>query len=276
MPEVEPVARKAGATATHVARAKACVAVLRTADPDSVEMYEAFRELDSLPVDVVRAELAEWIGPLPDLEQLDAPTRLRLGLPLRPLRLVAVSITRDADIFDLGTLAEDQVRLACRSWDGADLPAEERLDGELDGSFAGTLQRLVLADADADSARAAPLFDVVLFAEDAGAVFASGTTTQLALIAYGKVEMRDGRTRAAIEAALAPTAAQPAATTTPDDEAPISHVAAAEAPKKTARKTATRTAAKTAAPAPRAPRATAASKPEKPAAAARVRRAPKT
>lgn len=258
MPEVEPAARKPGASANHVARAKACVAVLRTADPDSVEMYEAFRELDSLPVDVVRAELAEWMGPLPDLDQLDAPTRVRFGLPLRPLRLVVASTTRDADIFDLGALAEDQVRLACKSWDGADLPAEERLDGELEGSFAGTLQRLVLADA--ESARGAPLFDVVLFAEDAGAVFASGTTTQLALIAYGKVEMRDRRTRAAIEGALG---AVPASDAPPP-------VAATEPPKKTSNKTASKTAA------PRSPRPKPVAKAKKTAAGPRARKTPKT
>ena len=108
---------------------------------------------------------------------------------------------KDADILDLGAVAEEQLRLAGNSWDGADLAPEERLDGELEGSFAGTLERRVLADADAPGDT--PLFDVLLFAEDSGVVFAAGSANVVALIAYGKVEMRDRRTRAAIEEAIA-------------------------------------------------------------------------
>ncbi len=182
------------------ARAKAIVAALRTGEPDSVEMFEAFGQLDALPAEAVRAAFAAW-SPLPDLDNLDTATRLAHGLPLRPLRLRTVGVEKDADVLDLGPVAEDQVRLAGLSWDGRDLAAEERLDGELEGSFAGTLERRVLADA--ESPTATPLFDVVLFAEDAGVVFAAGTSRIVAMIAYGKVEMRDRRTRVAIEATLA-------------------------------------------------------------------------
>ena len=104
-------------------------------------------------------------------------------------------------MLDLGPVAEEQLRLAGKSWDDADLAPEERLDGELEGSFAGTLERRVLADADAPGD--APLFDVLLFAEDSGVVFAAGTTKVVALIAYRRVEMRDRRTRVAIEEAIA-------------------------------------------------------------------------
>ena len=218
------VARHEDAAPADAARAKALVAVLRTAEPDSREMYEAFYELDSLPTDVVRAELAEWMGPLPDVDQLDAATRRALRLPPPALRLSTMSLANDADIFDLGSIAEEQVRLAGRTWDGLDMAAEERLDGELEGSFAGTLQRVVLADADATPT--APLFDVVLFAEDAGVVFAAGTTALLALIAYGKVEMRDQRTRVAIESALAARGSTPA----PVEHAALAGVATDAAP----------------------------------------------
>jgi hypothetical protein len=198
-------------------RATEIVASLRAGDPPDV--FDAFWELDALPADEVRDALAAWTGPLPDPERLDSATRLAHGMSPRPLRLRALSVTRDADVLDLGSIAEEQLRLAGKSWDGADLAPEERLDGELDGSFAGTLERHVLADADA--AGETPLFDVLLFAEDSGVVFAAGTTKVVALIAYRKVEMRDRRTRVAIEEAVGTRRASSEAT------APASAVAAA-------------------------------------------------
>jgi hypothetical protein len=72
---------------------------------------------------------------------------------------------------------------------------------ELEGSFAGTLEHRVLGDSDAPEEP--PLFDVLLFAEDAGVVFAAGTTRIVALIAYRKVEMRERRARLALEQAIA-------------------------------------------------------------------------
>lgn len=147
---------------TKASRAKAIVASLQEGDPSSAEVFDAFWQLDELPVDVVRDAVASWMGPLPDLDRLDVATRLALELPLRPLRLKTLSVDRDADILDLGPVAEEQLRLAGRSWDGADLTPEERLDGELEGSFAGTLERRVLAGAEASVA--VPLFDVLLFA----------------------------------------------------------------------------------------------------------------
>jgi hypothetical protein len=188
----------------HV-RAKAIVAFLRTGEPSSADVFEAFWQLDALPVDAVRDALAAWTGPLPDLDRLDSATRIAHGLPLRPLRLRTLSVTRDADVLDLGPVVEEQLRLAGKSWDGADLPPEERLDGEVEGSFAGTLERRVLADAEAPGDT--PLYDVLLFAEDAGVVFAAGTATVVALIAYGKVEMRDRRARVALEKAITAPAA---------------------------------------------------------------------
>jgi hypothetical protein len=185
-------------------RAREIVASLRAADP--ADVFDAFRQLDALPLDDVRDALASWTGPLPDLDRLDPAVRRALGLPPRPLRLRTLSVARDADVLDLGPVAEEQVRLAGKSWDGADLAPEERLDGELEGSFAGTLERRVLGDADAPGET--PLFDVLLFAEDSGVVFAAGTTNVVALIAYRKVEMRDRRARVAIEEALAARGAE--------------------------------------------------------------------
>jgi hypothetical protein len=181
-------------------RARAIVENLRAGEPTSAEVFDAFWQLDALPVDHVREALAAWTGPLPDPDRLDVATRLAHGFPLPPLRLQVLSSTKDADVLDLGPMAEEQLRVAGKTWDGADLAPEDRLDGEIDGSFAGTLERRVLCDADAPEV---PLFDVLLFAEDSGVVFEAGTAKVVALIAYGKVEMRDGRTRRALEQALA-------------------------------------------------------------------------
>ena len=198
MPQKHPDVTNHRALDAGRGRATEIVASLRAGDP--ADVFDAFWELDALPVDDVRDALAAWTGPLPDPERLDTATRLAHGMSPRPLRLRALSVASDADVLDLGPVAEEQLRLAGKSWDGADLAAEERLDGELEGSFAGTLERHVLADADAPGET--PLFDVLLFADDAGVVFAAGTTKVVALIAYRKVEMRDRRTRVAIEEAV--------------------------------------------------------------------------
>lgn len=181
-------------------RAQAIVDSLREGDPSSEEMYEAFWDLDALPVEYVREALASWVGPLPDPSRLDHATRLRHGMPLPPLRLHTRSVERDADILDAGPVAEEQLRLAGKSWDGADLSAEERLDGEVEGSFAGSIERRVLVDRDAGDA---PLYDVLLLGDESGVVFNAGTLKVAALIAGRRVELLDRRHRVAIEAALA-------------------------------------------------------------------------
>jgi hypothetical protein len=191
-------------------RVKAIIASLRVGGKTSAEVSEAFWELDRLPVQLVRDALAAWLGPLPDMDRLDDATRRVHGLPLRPLVLRTLSVATDADILDLGETAEHQIRIAGSSWDGEDLPAEDRLDGEVAGSFAGTLERRVLGDA--ESKNATPMFDVLRFNGDSGVVFAAGTTNVVAWIAYDKVEMRDRRVRIALEAALAPGAELAAST----------------------------------------------------------------
>jgi hypothetical protein len=215
------------------ARAEAIVASLRVGEPTSAEVFEAFAEFDALPLDVVRRALASWMGPLTDVDRMDNATRVAHGLPLHPLRLVTLEIAKDADILDHGPVAEEQLRLAGKTWDGADLAPEDRLDGEVDGSFAGTLERHVLADADAPGI---PLFDVLLFAEHAGLVFDAGTSKQVAFIAYGMVEMRDRRTAVAIQQAIAAPAEAPTAARAIVPEAPIAEVPrevrAVEAPKR--------------------------------------------
>lgn len=182
-------------------RAHDIVASLRAGESNPADVFEAFWELDRLPIDEVRDALATWIGPEPDRNRLDAATCVARGIPARALHLRVVSVANDADVLDLGPLAEEQLRLAGVSWDGVDRTPEDRLDGEIEGSFAGTLERRVLADADAKDGP--PLFDVLLFAEDSGVVFEAGTTRIVALIAYRKVEMRDRRARLALEEAIA-------------------------------------------------------------------------
>lgn len=181
------------------ARAHAIVASLDRLS--SEEVFAAFEDLDALPTDVVRAALAPKVGPAPDPELLDDATRRAHGFPLRPLRLRTVAAVKDADIFDFGDVAEEQLRLAGKSWDGRDLAAEERLDGEIEGTFAGTLVRCVLADASSST----PLFDVLLYAGNAGSIFRAGTTELVGAVADGTVEMKDRRARLAIQDALAVT-----------------------------------------------------------------------
>jgi hypothetical protein len=175
-------------------------AIVRSLDSlSSEEVFAAFEELDSLPADVVRAVLAESTGPAPDPELLDDALRKAHGFPPRPLGLKTIAIVKDADIFDLGDFAEEQIRIAGKSWDGRDLAAEERLDGEVEGSWAGTLEHRVLADA----ASNAPLFDVLLYGGDAGSIFRASTTELVGAIAGTTVEMKDRRARVAIQAAFA-------------------------------------------------------------------------
>lgn len=167
----------------------------------SEEVFAAFEELDQLPSDVVRAALEGSTGPAPDPDRLDDATRRAHGFPARPLRLRTVAVTKDADIFDLGPVAEQQLRLAGKAYDGRDLEPEERLDGETEDSFAGTLEHRVLVDADQPDA--IPVFEVLLYAGDAGTVFRAGTTDIVGAIAYGVVEMKDRRARVAVQEALA-------------------------------------------------------------------------
>ena len=135
----------------------------------SEEVFAAFEELDQLPSDVVRAALESATGPAPDPERLDDAIRRAHGFPARALHLRTVAVTKDADIFDLGPVAEQQLRLAGKAWDGRDLEPEERLDGEIEDSFAGTLEHHVLVDAERPGA--GPLFDVLRYAGDAGTIF---------------------------------------------------------------------------------------------------------
>jgi hypothetical protein len=167
----------------------------------SEEVFAAFEALDALPPAVVRAALAVATGPAPDPELLDDATRRAHGFPPRPLRLRTLAVVKDADIFDLGSVAGEQLRIAGKAWDGRDLEPEERLDGEIEGSFAGTLEHHAFADADSSSE--VPLFDVLLYAGGAGSIFRAGTTDLIGAIADTTVEMKDRRARVAIREALA-------------------------------------------------------------------------
>lgn len=179
-------------------RAAELVTFLRAGEASSSEVHDAFWELDRLPSGVVLDALAPWTGPAPSLDPLDDDRRRALGLPARPLALTVLEVAEDADVLMLGDVAEEQLRVAGREWDGQDLDPFERLDGERDDSFAGSLRRVVLAG----PGRAA-MFDVLLVAEGAGTVFRAGTRQVVGHVAEGAVEVRDTRTREAIAAALA-------------------------------------------------------------------------
>ena len=192
----------------------------------SEDVFKAFEELDELPSDVVRAALEGSTGPAPDPERLDDAMRRAHGFPARPLRLRTLAVTKDADIFDLGPIVEQQLRLAGKAWDGRDLEPEERLDGEVEDSFAGTLEHHVLVDAEHP---AAPLFDVLRYAGDAGTIFRAGTTEIVGAIAYGVVEMKDRRARVAIQEALAHPFEPPVSPIEEPEPARVEETAEAEA-----------------------------------------------
>lgn len=167
-------------------RAEQIVARLRDASETADELFDAFQELDTLPADVVREAFESWLGPQP------MP-------PPRP-RLVILAETRDADVLDLGPIAESQLRVAGRTWDGVDREPEERLDGELEDSFAGTLEHLVLGE----PTEHRPRFDVVRFFGDTGVVFRAGTLECLGFIADGRVDIVDKDLRETLTEALQP------------------------------------------------------------------------
>lgn len=204
------------------ARAKAIVLQLREGNASSDEVFAAFEELDQLPPDVVRRTLEAWTGPAPDLENLDDSIRRAHRLPLRTPRLETLHSAHDADVLDLGALVEEQLRVAGKTWDGQDLEPWDRLDGEREDSFAGTLERRVVGE------HGKPLYDLILFGEGSGVFFRAGTTDVLGVIAEHRVETTDRSTRLALQEALskapvAPTAAPlPAPEPTDDDDAPAS------------------------------------------------------
>lgn len=182
--------------ATQEARAKEIVAQLSAGTASSEDVFAAFEELDHLPADVVKSALEPWLGPAPDPERLDDTLRRAHRLPLRAPRLRVLSSMRDADILDLGEIPEAQIKLAGKTWDGLELDAFERLDGERGDTWAGSLERRVLGE-QGDK----PLYDAILFATGA-VVFRSGTTQVIAVVADNRVESTDKVARPALELAL--------------------------------------------------------------------------
>ena len=182
-------------------RARAIVARLSAGTKSSDEVFEAFEELDALPAEVVRAALEPWVGPAPDIDRLDDATRRAHRFPPRPLRLRVSRTARDGDVLELGDVAQEQLRLCGRSWDGVDRSPEERLDEEIEGNFVGALERRVLVDAETPGHPA--IFDVVLdYDGQAGVIFRAGTTDLVGLVADHRVEMNDRRARVAVQSAL--------------------------------------------------------------------------
>jgi hypothetical protein len=211
----------------ETARAAAIVARLQAGFDTSEQVFAAFAELDALPLEIARDALEKAVGPMPDPAQLDPEIRRRHGMPSPPLTLVPLRTTRDADVLDLGPIAQEQLRIAGRTWDGLDLEPEERLDGEREDTFAGTLVVSTFGDE-----AGIPLFDVFTYAEDSGVIFRAGTTELVGAIAYGKVEMNERRARSALEQACAPDV--------PKKEVRAKKTAAAPAKKKKAAAPATK------------------------------------
>lgn len=173
-------------------RARELVDSLEQGGDDPQLVFEAFAELDFLPPEVVRAAMGDWLG-------------AEHAAPRPVLRLATLSSVRDADVLDEGPVAEAQLRAAGKFWDGADLEPEERLDGELEGTFAGTLERRVLGEGET------PRIDAILFHEDAGVFFRTGTKEIVGALVDGRLEVRNAELRAALEAALAPAEPKPKA-----------------------------------------------------------------
>jgi hypothetical protein len=224
--------------------ADAIVSRLRAGPETSDEVYIAFAELDELPEDVVRAALEPWLGPGPDIEHLDDATRAAHGFPPRKLRLRTLAIVKDADVLFLGPVAEEQLRVAGRSWDGVDTEPEERLDEDAEHSFAGTLEHHTLVAA--FDATDTPLFEVVRFLGDAGVIFRAGTAKPIGYIADGRVEVSDARICAAIDEALrAEPAPAPVPVPVPKEKKPKKKTATPKAKSKSPVKTKAKPKAKT-------------------------------
>jgi len=229
---VRPIQGELFSESDPAAKAGAIVRRLQQGLMSSEEVFAAFAELDALPPEVAKAALAEAVGPAPDPAALDPEIRRAHGLPPPPLELVERRVVRDADVLELDALAHEQLRAAGKAWDGLDLEPEERLDGEREDTFAGTLVVRTFADAKSNT----PLFDVFTYGADSGTVFRAGTTDVVGAIAYGTVEMGDRRARTALQRAIsaAPSEAVTLATTPPPAEAAKTRRGAAAATKKKA------------------------------------------
>jgi hypothetical protein len=243
------------------ARARAIVARLSEGTASSDEVFAAFEELDRLPPDVVRGALEPWTGPAPDLERLDDQVRRAHRLPLRTPRLTVLESMRDADVLDAGDIAEQQLRIAGKTWDGQDLDAFERLDGEREDSFAGTLERRVLGEG------GKALYDVLLFGEGAGVFFHAGGTKVLGIIADHRIETTDRPTRIALEHALGgpPASVEPVQQeqlALPLAESPVAEEPAAEEPEPAPKKKRASVKKKAAASAPKKKKAASAAAPK--------------
>lgn len=190
-----------GAPSTEEAQRAAAIVAALGKNAGSEDVFAAFEELDALPAEVVASVLTPWTGPAPDPQQLDAATRRAHGFPPLPLEVHTIRILKPKRADELGRVGQEQVRVAGTTWDGLDLDASARLatDGS-ESSFAGTLEHRVVSDEDGQ-----PLFDVLLYAGDSGAIFRAGTTEVVGAIAYGTVELKDRRARVALQESLATT-----------------------------------------------------------------------
>lgn len=242
-PKDEPTPTARSGPHAHGARAADIVAALSGGTLSSEEVFAAFEELDALPPEGVRAALLAWTGPGPDPERLDAPTRAAHGFAPPRLVLEARETTRDADVLFLGEVVEEQLRQVGLAWDGVDLAAEERLDGERPDAFTDVIHRVLAAPG------GAPLFDVLVHDEGSGLIFRAGTAQIVGAVADGIVEMKDRVARRAIADVLAeplppapevttadrapasePPASDPAASQRPASEPPASEPPASEPP----------------------------------------------
>jgi len=116
----------------------------------------------------------------------------------KPVVLVCQQTLRPDSVDVLTPLQLGQLEAAGEAYDGRKLDAAARLAaGDETGSFLGTLEILLLADA-----VGVPAYDVYLYQVDSGTVFRSGTTQDCAHIVHGSVECDDVALRDGLSVAI--------------------------------------------------------------------------
>jgi hypothetical protein len=108
----------------------------------------------------------------------------------RAAELLVLSTLRPRDAKALGSIAQQQLRIAGKAWDNRDLPAAHRFEAG-DAAFVTELELRVLGDA------SGPRYDAWLLGGDSGTIFATGTTRRVAVREQKGIEPV-GRTAAAV------------------------------------------------------------------------------
>jgi hypothetical protein len=145
-------------------------ALLGTVEPRSRRWTYLVERLREVGDDVARRAVDEIVLATPE-----------------PIALYVSRTVKPKSVADLDAIAQEQLRIAGRGYDGHDLPAEERLarNGE-ETSFAKFVELRTVVDA----ARV-PLYDLWIYMFDSGSIFAAGTTREIGAISQGGVVLRE-------------------------------------------------------------------------------------